>query len=69
MSVGDSLVLSDLQFLINVQYPIVDTTDQNGFLSSKHQTSMQYSTSNFAFYYTVLYSEKLALDGVYEIQV
>ena len=48
---------------------MLDTTDQNGFLSSKHQTSMQYSTSNFAFYYTVLYSEKLALDGVYEIQV
>ena len=34
MSVGDSLVLSDLQFLINVQYPMLDTTDQNGFLSS-----------------------------------
>ena len=35
MSVGDSLVLSDLQFLINVQYPMLDTRDQNGFLRSE----------------------------------
>ena len=53
MSVGDSLVLAedDLQYLITVQYIMLDTTDQNGFLSSDivKQTSMKYSTLDFAF--------------------
>ena len=37
MSVGDSLVLAladDMKYLINVQYPMLDKTHQDGFLSS-----------------------------------
>ena len=59
MSVGDSLVLAladDLEYLINVQYPIVDTTDQNGYLSTDISYILNFTLPNFNELYSISYS-------------